>query len=158
MPAQPEYVEFSPDAPADVLRHMRLIADDHNGWINFEPAVYVEDAPPPKGGLFSLFSTRGPDVPVATWHPGEVTKRRTEPAQVGILHAAGVHAKTKLDERGHAVPEGWVVTQDYSKKGFVVAVPPSVSHAEVLDWLLPAAASLSTVPLTGRWRAVVYVP
>jgi hypothetical protein len=31
-----------------------------------------------------------------------------------------------------------------------------VEHADVVAWLLRAARLLSRVPLTGRWRAVVY--
>jgi hypothetical protein len=49
-----------------------------------------------------------------------------------------------------------VVQQENSKKGLVVAVPPTVGQAEVVEWLLAATAALSTVPLTGRWRAAVY--
>ena len=75
---------------------------------------------------------------------------------VGILHAAGARAGGTLAELGHAVPDGWVVLQDFSKKGLVAAVPPSVDHADVVTWLLRAARLLSRVPLTGRWRAVVY--
>ena len=54
------------------------------------------------------------------------------------------------------MPDGWVVLQDHSKKGLVVAVPPATGHADVVEWLLGAATLLSTVPLTGQWRAAVY--
>lgn len=154
--SEPDYVEFTPDDLSAVLPRMTAMAESHQGWINFEAAVPVEDAPPPRTALFGLFSTRGPEVPLATWTPGEVHRKYTEPPMIGILHPAGTNAKAKLAERGWPVPEGWVVTQDYSKKGLVVAVPPSVDHAEVLRWLLRAAASLSAVPVTGRWRAVIY--
>lgn len=74
---------------------------------------------------------------------------------IGLQHGAGSKVKTKLAEMGHPVPDGWVVTQDSSKKGLVVAVPPSADHGDVLGWLLRAAALVSIVPLTG-WRAAVY--
>jgi hypothetical protein len=156
--SDPEYVEFSEDAPAEVLRRMSRMASAQRGWMNFEPAVAVEDVPPPRDGLFALFSGRGPDVPVATWTAGTAAKgrRRPEPAMIGILHPAGARAGAKLAEEGHAVPDGWVVLQDYSKKGLVVAVPPAVADADVVAWLLRATTLLSRVPLTGRWRAVVY--
>lgn len=153
---EPEYVEFTPASPEAVLGRMAEIAESHVGWINFEPAVYVEDAPPPRSPLYGLISSRGPDVPVATWTPGEVGRRRVDPPQVGILHPSGPNAKRRLAEAGYPVPEGWVVTQDYGKKGLVVAVPPSVSHEDVLAWLLRATAALSVIPLTGTWRAVIY--
>jgi hypothetical protein len=37
----------------------------------------------------------------------------------------------------------------------VVAVPPTEEPADVVRWLLDAAAALSAIPLTG-WRAAVY--
>jgi hypothetical protein len=75
---------------------------------------------------------------------------------VGILHSAGARAGATLAELGHGVPDGWVVLQDFSKKGLVLAVPPAVDHRTVVAWLLRASELLSRVPLTGRWRAVVY--
>lgn len=153
---EPDYVEFSPDDPAEVLAVMEGMASSHEGWINFEPAVLVDDVPPPKSGLAALVSGRGPDVPLATWSPGEARRGRPEPPTVGLQHGSGPGARARLAEGGRAVPEGWIVLQDHSKKGLVVAVPPTVAHADVVDWLLGAAALLSRVPLTGRWRAAVY--
>ncbi len=149
----PEYIEFSRDDVRRLIPVMEEMAESHTGWINLEPAVHVEDAPAPRSGLFGLFSSRGPDVPFVTWTPGEVRKGRTEPTTIGILHPSGPRAKLKVD-----VPDGWVVLQDYSKKGLVLAVPPGVAHIDVVSWLLRAAALLSNIPLTGEWRASVYRP
>ena len=155
--AEPDYVELPGGDPDPVLPAMAEMAESHRGWINFEPAVHVEDVPPPKSGLFSLFSGRGPDVPLATWTPGQARKSgRPEPPMVGILHPSGPQAKVRLADRGRAVPDGWVVMQDYAKKGLVVAVPPAVAHGDVVKWLLQAAGALSVVPLTGTWRAAIY--
>ena len=136
---------------------MDAMSGAHQGWINFQPAVHVEDAPPPDGGLFSIFSGRGPSVPLGTWTPASAPRRgRAEPAMLGLQHPAGGRARPLLEKLGHAVPEGWPVTQDHSRKGLVVALPPGAGHVEVVGWLLTAATLLSTVPLTGEWRAAVY--
>lgn len=154
---EPEYLEFAERDTDTVVAEMARMAEAREGWINFEPAVRVEDVPPPKSGLFSLFSGRGPDVPLATWTPGEVRKGgRPEPPSIGLLHPAGANARGKLAELGRAVPDGWVVLQDFGKKGLVVAVPPEADHGEVLAWLLAAARALSIIPITGTWRAVIY--
>ena len=156
--APPRYVEFSPDHLEEVVAAMESIAESGRGWVNFEPAVRVEDVPPPGGGIFALFSGRGPAVPLATWTPPSTPRRgRVEPAMIGLQHPAGAKAKPLLERLGHPVPAGWPVTQDYVKKGMVVAVPPSAAHEDVLRWLLRAATLLADVPLTGQWRAAVYL-
>ncbi|MGH9263507.1 MAG: hypothetical protein ACRD1D_02330 [Acidimicrobiales bacterium] len=155
--AHPRYVEFYADRPDEVVATMDAMATAGQGWINFEPAVRVEDVPPPGGGFFSLFSGRGPAVPLGTWTPPAAPRRgRPEPAMVGLQHPAGARARPLLERLGHPVPEGWAVTQDYVKKGMVLAVPPASGHVEVVRWLLRAATLLSDVPLTGEWRAAVY--
>ena len=157
MNAEPRYVEFDPSRPGEIVAAMEAMSGAHEGWINFEPAVHVEDAPPPGGNFFSLFSGRGPAVPLGTWTPPSAPRRgRGEPAMVGLQHPAGGKAKPLLEKLGHPVPHGWPVTQDYVKKGMVVAVPPTAGHEDVVRWLLRAATLLSTVPLTGQWRAVMY--
>jgi hypothetical protein len=132
--AEPEYLEFTEGSVAEVLREMSRLAAAERGWMNFEAAVALEDVPPPRAGLFSLFSGRGPDVPLATWVPATAAqgRRRPEPTTIGILHPAGPRAGATLAEFGHPVPDGWVIQQDYSKKGLVVAVPPSVADADVV--------------------------
>lgn len=157
MTSEPRYVEFDPDRPDEIVDTMDLMAEAHSGWMNFEPAVAVEDVPPEGSGAFSLFSGRGPVVPLATWTPGTTTRRgRTEPAMLGLQHPAGSKAKPLLAGLGHAVPEGWMVMQDHVRKGMVVAVPAEICPRDALAWLLRAAGLLSTIPLTGGWRAAVY--
>ena len=154
--SEPEYEEFSPDDLSRVVRLMDAMAQAHDGWINFEPSVYVEDVPPDGSGIFSLFSARGPAVPLGTWTPPPPTRRgRPQPAMIGLQHGVGAKVKGRLAESGHPVPAGWVAVQDYAKKGLVVAVPPDADHGEVVRWLLEAAARLCPVPLTG-WRMAVY--
>jgi len=153
----PRYLEFHPGDAGPVVRTMDAMSEAGEGWVNFEPAVHVEDVPAQGSGTFSFLSGRGPVVPLATWTPGTVTRRgRREPAMLGIQHPAGSKARPLLAELGHPVPEGWVVVQDHVRKGLVVAVPPEVGASEALDWVLRAARTLSTIPLTGEWRAAVY--
>jgi len=154
--SEPQYVEFHPDRVDDVVAAMEAIGVAGKGWVNFEPAVDADDIPA-ESGTFSLFSGRGPAVPLATWTPGSTTRRgRVEPAMLGLQHPAGSRAKPLLTERAHPVPQGWIVVQDHVRKGLVVSVPAAVTPAESLDWLLQAAKLLSTIPLTGRWRAALY--
>ena len=154
-PIEPRYVEFRPDDLWPVLPFMERMAASHTGWINFEPAIHEEDTPPERSGLFgNLFTARGPDVPLATWTPGEARRGgAVGRAMLGILHASGPKAAKRVD-----IPTGWVRLQDHAKKGLVVAVPTDVGHKEALTWLLGATEKLSVVPLTGQWRAVVYQP
>ena len=154
---EPRYVEFQPDRPDQVVAVMDAMAESGKGWVNFEPAVDVEDVPPSGSGAFSLFSGRGPVVPLGTWTPGAAGRRgRVEPAMLGLQHPAGSKAKPLLAELGHAVPDGWMVVQDHVRKGLVVSVPSTVGPADALRWLLRAARLLSTVRLAGGWRAAVY--
>ena len=165
MTLEPDYVEFLTDDLSPVLARMAELTERQEGWINLEPAVDTDDLPPPRTGLAGLISGRGPDVPVATWTPGVLPaelgsrrgKGRGEPPSIGIHHGAGPGARARLDAAGRRVPQGWVVVQDHSKRGLVVAVPPTVPHREVLEWLLGATAALSTVPLDRDWRAAIYV-
>jgi hypothetical protein len=154
--SEPRYVEFDPGKPNEVLAAMKAMGKSGKGWVNFEAAVDVDDVPA-ESGTFSLFSGRGPAVPFGTWTPGSTSRRgRVEPAMLGLQHPAGAKAKPLLARLGHPVPAGWIVVQDHVRKGLVVSVPPTVAPAEALDWLLEAARMLSTVPVTGRWRAALY--
>lgn len=157
MRAEPEYLSFGPDAVGEVTAVMDSITEAHSGWINFEPVVEPELLPAEGSPMFSVFSARGPAVPLGTWTPPSVPRRgRPEPAMIGLQHPAGTRAKSRLADCGHAVPQGWVVTQDHARKGLVVALPPDVVHADVVTWLIGAATTLCAIPLRGGWRAAVF--
>ena len=121
-----------------------VAALDGREWVNLGPELADEaEAPASASGLFgSLFSSRGPAVPLCTWHRGE--------RMLGIQHAAGPHAGRRV-----AVPDGWRVTQDHPRRGLVVRVPPDVGDTAVLTWLLAAGAELCPLPCTGRWVAEI---
>jgi hypothetical protein len=154
MGAPPEIVEFLPSETSAVVARMDDLLARNRGWLTLQPGVDPEDAPPPRG-LFSIFSGRGPAVPVCNWVTGERTGSVTH-VSVGVQHASGPKAAKRLDELGAGVPSGWKVLADHPKRGLVVAVPPAAKNSDVLDWLLRAGAALTVVPLTGTWRALVY--
>ncbi len=153
MTSQPRYLEFQPDRADDVVAAMEAGA----GWINFEPAVDVDDVAAAGSSTFAIFSGRGPVVPLGTWTPPAAQGRgRRQPAMLGLQHPAGSKAKPLLAELGHPVPDGWAVVQDHVRKGLVVALPDGVAARDALAWLLRAARLLSTIPLQGGWRAAIY--
>lgn len=157
MTSHPEYVEFTPDRTESIVATMSAVSADATGWINFEPAVEVDDVAAAGSGTFALFSGRGPVVPLATWTPASTGRRgRKEPAMLGLQHPAGSKARPLLARLGHPVPEGWTVVQDHVRKGLVLHLPPDLPPADALRWLLRAATVLTTVPLLGGWRASVY--
>ncbi|MET0150894.1 MAG: hypothetical protein ABW310_17255 [Acidimicrobiales bacterium] len=147
-------VMFTVDALEPILDRMAELADG-SGWMVLDAAVAEDDVPPPPA-LAGLFSAKGPAVPELSWVPGAPGGRRVEPLAIGIRHASGPKAERRLAAAGHPVPDGWYLIQDNPKRGLVAQVPDSVSHAAVLDWLLGAAAILTTVPLTGEWRARIH--
>ena len=153
----PEVLEADWNGLGPVVARMDELADRQAGWVNLQPGIDPEDAPPASPGLFGVFSGRGPIVPVATWTaPAAGRRGPPEAEQVGIQHPAGGRAAAVLAEGGLPVPDGWRVLQDHPRRGLVVAVPAGTRHEVVLDWLLRATARLSAVPVTGRWRATVH--
>jgi hypothetical protein len=150
----PDELLFDVGDVAPVLELMERLGDG-SGWLILDGAVHQDDMPPAPG-ILGLFAAKGPEAPELSWVPGEPGGRRVEPLSVGVRHAAGPKAKRTLAEAGHPVPTGWYVVQDNPKRGLVAQVRDDSTDAEVLDWLLRAAAILATVPLTGRWRARIW--
>ena len=77
---------------------------------------------------------------------------------VGIMHPTGGKAVARLAEAGVTLPEGWLVRQDHARRGLLVRTPVAVSEADVIAWCVRAGAALCRAEMTGRWRAVVYLP
>jgi hypothetical protein len=104
-----------------------------------------------------VFGGLGPPVPLCTWTPGQVRRRRVEPAAVGVQHAAGPKVARRLVElRAPPVPDRWVVSQDHPRRGLVVHPSAEAGPEEVLSWLLRVGEALSSLPVTGWWAAAVY--
>jgi hypothetical protein len=159
MALDPLVIEFHEDQRGPIVERMVPMAAEGRGWLNVSPGLDVEpeQAPPPRSALGSIFSGRGPTVPLGTWTPAQ----RRDPATVGIEHGEGPKAVHMLAEWGAPVPEGWRVMQDHPKRGLVVAPPPATSADDldaVLAWLLRAAGALCSWPRTGEWRALCYLP
>ena len=117
---------------------------DGAAFVNLVPGVDSEDLPS-RSPLGQLFGNRGPDVPLATWTPGEI----------GLQHAAGQKVTRFLAERGCSVPEEWYVAADHPKRGLVVRTYDS-PVADVLEWLVRAATLTCPLPITGPWVAAIH--
>ena len=151
-----EELEFEDSAPEAVLAHMERLGAAHRGWVNLQPGIREEDAPPPPTTLGLIFSSDVYEVPVCTWVAGHITRSGLAADTVGVQHATGPRVAARLASLGVAVPEGWRWVQDHPRRGLVVRPGLGTLPADQLHWLLAAGTALSGVPLTGRWRALVY--
>lgn len=151
----PVVLTFDPEEPAIVLDHLERLRRLGQGWVNLEPEVPDDTARLHQPG--NLFSNRGPAVPLCTWTPPPTHRRgRRGPMALGIQHATGARARTRLDQLGLDIPVGWVVRADHPKRGLVVELAAASDVETALDWLLAAGEALATVALTGRWHASVH--
>ena len=154
-----EQLEFEPGTRSGVVARMDGVAGSRSGrggWINFHPRVDDDSEVPEGSSLFGIFSASGPAVPICTWMPGKWRGDRRDPVSIGVQHAAGPRAVSRLASLGVEVPTGWRVRQDHPRRGLVIMVPADQDHDTTLGWLLRAGAALSAVPLTGTWRADVF--
>lgn len=154
--ARPVEVEFADHDDPQLLASMREVGSRRTGWINVEPVIDEEHAPPAPGP-FAFLGGSTHQVPTVTWMPGKLAGNgKPKPTTVGLLHAAGPRLAWKLRDAGLALPEGWRVAQDHPRRGLVAQVPADADDREVMGWLLRAAAFVCTVPTTGRWTAAVH--
>ena len=152
-------MEFTPPevtAVADTLANLRAAG---SGWLNLLPGIdeRAVDAEQP-GGLFAFFGNRPPPVTMATVMPAKRDRRESEGLTVGLMHPTGAKAVARLAEVGVAIPDGWVVRQDHVRRGLVVRTPVRTDEVAVVDWCVRAGTALCRAEMTGRWRAVVYLP
>jgi hypothetical protein len=153
-----EVLRFTPDDTDELLAAMDALADTRDGWVNLQPVPDEDEAAgaPVRAGVFNLFSGRGPRLPVGTWVPAAQGGRRPDPDSLGLQHAGGPKAARRLREVGVEPPGGATVLSDHPRRGLVLAVDPGTPPAELLRWLLAAAAALSPDPLPATWVAVVH--
>ncbi len=114
-------------------------------FVNIRPTVDEEQVPP-RSPIGSLFTARGPVVPLATWTPDEV----------GFQHGTGTKAIERLAELGHPMPEGWRKVTDHPKRGVVLRPPLDADPLDVLRWLVITTDVLCPLPVIGPWEAVVH--
>jgi hypothetical protein len=152
-------IEFTPsdvNAVADQLRTLRAAG---SGWINLMPGIDEEASDVhPRAGLFAFFGNNAAPVTMTTLMPPKKERRDTEGLTVGVMHPTGGKAVTRLAEAGVHIPDGWMVRQDHARRGLLVQTPVQVAESDVLEWSVRAGTALCRAEMTGRWRAVVYLP
>lgn len=148
--------EFKAGDTAMVLFHMDRLGAEHRGWINLQPGINEEDAPPAPTALGLIFSSSRHEVPLCTWAAGREGRRGVEADSLGVQHGSGPRAVRRLADMDRPLPAGWRWVQDNPLRGLVVRTPPGTAHADQLAWLLDTGAVLSMVTLTGEWRALVF--
>lgn len=153
-PKPREERSFDEDDMGPAIEAMDELTAAGQGWINLFPAVADDTMVPVSGGLFAIFTARGPAIPMATWTPPPAGKPGR--ATLGIEHGSGPRALNRLTELKLGLEPGWFKVSDHPKRGLVVTAPADAANDDVLWWLLAAAHALSTVPLTGAWLARIY--
>jgi hypothetical protein len=152
-------LEFTPPDVAAVAAELRSLRVAGSGWINLMPGIDEEASDVhPRAGLFAFFGNNSAPVTMTTLMPPKKERRDTEGLTVGIMHPTGGKAVARLAEAGVVVPDGWVVRQDHARRGLLVQTPVAVAEPDVLEWSVRAGAALCRAEMTGRWRAVVYLP
>ena len=152
-------IEFTPPdegAVADALGSLRAAG---SGWINLMPGIDEEASDVhPRAGLFAFFGNNAAPVTMTTLMPPKKDRSSTEGVTIGVMHPTGGKAVARLAEAGVALPDGWVVRQDHARRGLLVRTPVEVAEPAVVLWSVRAGTALCRAEMTGRWRAVVYLP
>ncbi|HEY4376077.1 MAG TPA: hypothetical protein VGM93_02920 [Acidimicrobiales bacterium] len=153
-PGPAEERAFTEDDLTPLVAKMDGLAAAGRGWINLLPEVEDDSMVPVSGGLFAIFTARGPAIPMATWTPAPADK----PGRVtfGVEHGSGPQALARLTESQLGLRPGWFKVSDHPKRGLVVTAPATDANDDVLWWLLAAVHALSTTPLTGDWLGRIY--
>lgn len=148
-----EELELDEDDLAAVTEVLAELTAAGSGWVNLRPEVEQGHEPPPRSWLALIFSARGEAVPFVTWTPPSEPGGRST---LGIEHGSGPRALDRLGEHDLGLRPGWLKVADHPRRGLVVTAPGDVAPGDVLWWLLASSHALSTVPLSGAWRASVY--
>ncbi len=156
---QKRTIEFTPPDVAAVAEALRALRTAGSGWVNLMPGI-DEDASEvhPRAGLFAFFGNNAAPVTMTTLMPPKKDRSETEGLTVGLMHPTGGKAVARLAEAGVLVPDGWVVRQDHARRGLLVQTPVDVTDPDVVTWSVRAGTALCRAEMTGRWRAVVYLP
>jgi hypothetical protein len=156
---QQKTIEFTPPDEAGVADALRTLRQAGSGWVNLMPGIDEEASDVhPRAGLFAFFGNTAAPVTMTTVMPPKKDRSATEGVTVGIMHPTGGKALARLAEAGVPLPDGWVLRQDHARRGLLVRTPVDVGDAAVIDWSVRAGTALCRAEMTGRWRAVVYLP
>jgi hypothetical protein len=158
-PREKKTIEFTPPDVAAVAHELGLLRAAGGGWVNLMPGI-DEDASDvhPRAGLFAFFGNNAAPVTMTTVMPPKTDRSDTEGLTVGMMHPTGGNAVERLAEAGVLVPAGWLVRQDHARRGLLLRTPVDVADTDVMDWSVRAGTALCRAEMTGRWRAVVYLP
>ena len=152
-------IEFTPPDEAAVAHELHVLRTAGGGWVNLMPGIDEEASDVhPRAGLFAFFGNNAAPVTMTTVMPPKTDRGDSEGLTVGIMHPTGGQAVQRLAEAGVAVPDGWLVRQDHARRGLLLQTPPAATETEVIDWSVRAGTALCRAEMTGRWRAVVYLP
>ena len=156
---QTKTIEFTPPDEAGVAEALRSLRDAGSGWVNLMPGIDEEAADlHPRAGLFAFLGNQAAPVTMTTVMPPKKDRRDTEGVTVGVTHPTGGKAVARLAEAGVTLPDGWVVRQDHARRGLLVRTPVAATEPDIIEWSVRAGTALCRVEMTGRWRAVVYLP
>jgi hypothetical protein len=156
---QQKTIEFTPPDEAGVADALRTLRQAGSGWVNLMPGIDEEASDVhPRAGLFAFFGNTAAPVTMTTVMPPKKDRSATEGVTVGIMHPTGGKALARLAEAGVPLPDGWVLRQDHARRGLLLRTPVDVGDAAVIDWSVRAGTALCRAEMTGRWRAVVYLP
>ena len=148
-------VRFTVDDVSDILDLMDELADG-SGWLVLDGAVHEDDMPPAPGilGLFTREGSRGAGALVGAGRagraPGRAAQRRHPPRQPGRRRSG------RWPTPATPCPRAGTWCRTTRSGGSWPRCRDGSGNAEVLDWLLRAAAILATVPLSGTWRARIW--
>lgn len=160
MPIDPALeIPFTIDDVDPTVAPVRHVIARGRGWVNLAPEVEPGTEPPRRNLFASIFSSRGPVLPLATISPA--LDKRDAPdgsAQLalGLQHAGGTRALETLASMGHPMPDRWRKVSDHPRRGFVVSAPATEDPGELVRWLVGAAELLTQVELDDAWVARVY--
>jgi hypothetical protein len=147
-------IEFERQDTSEVEAALASLPD--GGWVNIEPIVDDDDledlrarTPHP---LLRIFSAKGRPIPFGT------VVAQHDALAVGLEHARGQRVVAELRELGIPEPAGWRRQQDHAKRGMVYLAPRHELPSVVLGWILAAETALTSVPIRGRWSAMIATP
>ena len=152
-------IAFTPSDLTVVADELGSLRAAGGGWINLLPGIDEEASDVhPRAGLFAFFGNNAAPVTMTTLMPPKKDRSETEGVTVGLMHPTGGKAVARLAEAGVPVPDGWMVRQDHARRGLLLRTPVAVSELDVIAWSVRAGTALCRAEMTGRWRAVVYLP